>query len=454
MIKTFVVAALIAGTAAPVSASPERSRLERRGFAPAVHVWLNGDGYYRRGDRARVYFETDSDAYVTVFRIDTDGRVRVLYPQYPWHENLVYGGRRYEVVEPYGTHADYAFRVDEYPGQGYVFAVASYEPFDYRAFTRRDHWDYEAIAYHGRVTGDPYVAFDELVDHIVVGDYAGYTTDVYPYSVEQRYSYPRFLCYDCHAYVPYRSWNPYRHSCVRFRIVIYDDPYYYPARAYAGTRVVYKRPGRYAPRYVFKDRAGAKPYVTRERRRPTDHDVDRRSPDRGATRRDVNGMGRIPAPATSPRASDDQRDSRRRVDETPSRTRSGDARDRPAVPGDLRRYIEQDRNRAPKATVDRPKLERREPATREAGEPVRKIQERTRRPEARPTPQRSEQPRVREVPKRRSKEPPSAQRSPARRPASERQARPAPKRPARATPAKKPARPAPKRKPKKKDPQG
>src|SRR2546425_8087185 len=50
--------------------------------------------------------------------------------------------------------------------------------------------------------------------------------DITPYYVQQHYDYPRFLCYDCHSYVSYPYWSPYDYTCVRFRIVVFDDPYY------------------------------------------------------------------------------------------------------------------------------------------------------------------------------------------------------------------------------------
>ena len=37
-----------------------------------------------------------------------------------------------------------------------------------------------------------------------------YDYDVVPYYVERHYDYPRFVCYDCHAYASYSEWDPYR----------------------------------------------------------------------------------------------------------------------------------------------------------------------------------------------------------------------------------------------------
>ena len=260
---------------------------------PQIELWTNrGDAaVYTRGDRVRVYFKLDRDAFVTVFRVDTDGRVRVLFPREPWDDNFARGGREFEVE---GRSADDAFSIDDYPGVGYLFAVASADAFVYDAIESGDHWDYRAIA-DGRVRGDPYVAMTDLAERIVAEGYADWDYDVVSYNVEQHYSYPRFLCYDCHTYVSWPYWDPYNYSCVRFRIVMYDDPWYYPYRYYGSRRVVYGRPYRAQPRFIFKDWGGNQPnrdgFVTRERERPV-NDNQRR----GVTGRDVGGIGSIPAP--------------------------------------------------------------------------------------------------------------------------------------------------------------
>jgi len=237
---------------------------------PKVEVWTNrGDDPFTSGQAVRVYFQADRDAYVTVLRVDTDGRVRVLFPREPWEDNFARGGRVYEVG---GATRREAFDVDDYPGVGYLFAVASADAFAYDPIETAEHWDYRSIAADGRIQGDPYVALTDLAQRIVPADYAAWDYDIAPYYVEQHYQYPRFLCYDCHTYVSYRSWDPYAYSCVRFRVVMYDDPYYYPYRQYGGARVVFTRPYRPEPRFIFKDRTGSDPFVTRVRERPVNDD--------------------------------------------------------------------------------------------------------------------------------------------------------------------------------------
>ncbi len=68
-------------------------------YRPRVELWTNrGDGaVYTRGERVRLYFRLDQDAYVTIFRVDTDGRIRVLFPRDPWEDNFARGGRDYQV---------------------------------------------------------------------------------------------------------------------------------------------------------------------------------------------------------------------------------------------------------------------------------------------------------------------------------------------------------------------
>jgi hypothetical protein len=253
-----------------------------------ISLWTNRDeDPYRRGEQARVYFQAETDGYITVLRVDTDGRLRVLFPREPWEDNFARGGRTFEVLD----RDDRAFTIDDYPGVGYVFAVSSPDPFRYDEFVRGDHWDYRLIA-DGRVRGDPYVSLTEFASRIAgPGEY---DYDIIPYYVEEHYDYPRFVCYDCHSYVSYSYWNPYHYSCSRFRIVIYDDYYYYPYRYYRGRNVVIVRPYRPGPRYVFKDHDGRRQYVTRERQRPTNE--GRRVSERDRTSADVGGRGSIPAP--------------------------------------------------------------------------------------------------------------------------------------------------------------
>ncbi|HWP38795.1 MAG TPA: DUF4384 domain-containing protein [Gemmatimonadales bacterium] len=312
MFLWLVVPSLVAVEAPPpVRASPYL-HLQA---SPSIELWTDREhgSVVQRGDRVRVFFRTDQDGYVTVFRVDTDGRVRLLHPDAPWEDNFARARRSYEVDRRYG---DFAFVIDDYPGEGYVFALVTLDPFDYSQVVRGDHWDYRAIATDGRIAGDPYRALQDIVSLIVPANYDTYGYDLFTYYVERRYDYPRFLCYDCHAYAAYSYWDPYRYSCSRFRIVIYDDPYYYPARVYAGTRVVYRTAQPIEPRFVFEDRSPGDAYVVRVRQRPSEPEGRRPDEpvsvpergDRGVTGRDVGGRGTVPTPARLPQWRDPRRE--------------------------------------------------------------------------------------------------------------------------------------------------
>lgn len=274
-------------TQSPIAVSTRSA--EPRAVRPAagrVTVWTDRDEPYRRGEGARVYLSAQDAAHVAVFRVDTDGRIRVLFPQAPWGENFVPAGRTLEVS---GARGGRSFMVDDYPGVGYLFAVASPRPFEFGDIARGDYWDFRLIE-GGRLRGDPYVLLVNLAERITRG--GDYDYDIAPYYVDRRYDYPRFVCYDCHAYASYDEWDPYERACSRYRIVVYDDPAAYPYRYGQGRRVVTAtRPG---PRYLFRDADPRHEYVTRlpggaaaESREPAEH---------GRTSRDIGGRGSVPAP--------------------------------------------------------------------------------------------------------------------------------------------------------------
>lgn len=247
----------------PHAAAAQSGEASPRQRVGSIRVWSDREHPYRRGAEARIYFRTEKPGYVTVLRVDSDGRLRTLFPREPWGDNHV--GRGTMALAFASSHRE-SFTVDDDPGVGYLFAVTSSVPFEYHDVTRGDYWDFRVID-DGRIQGDPYVALTDLARRIAPrGDFQ---YDIAPYYVERRYEYPRFVCYDCHAYARYDEWDPYATSCVRYRMVIYDDPAYYPYRYNQGRNVVVGRPIRPAPRFVFKNADPGSEYVTRLRQRET-----------------------------------------------------------------------------------------------------------------------------------------------------------------------------------------
>jgi hypothetical protein len=265
-------------------------RLPDAEYTVGVRVWLDGPDLYRRGTGARVSFRAEEDAFVVIARVDADGEVHVLYPSGIHDDGFVRGGRTYD-VPGYGY---YTFRVHEYTGLGYVFALASREPFALDRIRTHGFWSYHPAG--GRVHGDPYEAMRDFADYLLDDSRAPYALHYTTYYIDRRVDYPRFLCYNCHSYRPYHRWDPYAHHCSRFRIVIFANPIFYPYRYRHGSRVVYviRPPDRFR-HFEFKS-VGDHDRVTREnfieRRRRTDVGDGRSTrviDDRVVDRRDRSG---------------------------------------------------------------------------------------------------------------------------------------------------------------------
>jgi hypothetical protein len=167
---------------------------------------------------------------------------------------------------------------------------------------------------------------------------------------------------------------------VKFRVVVWDDPYYYPYRRYGGRRVVYVRERVREPRYEFKELPrGTRPNdvtLVEHRRRPSN--VDQRRPgsptvdDNVVGRRRVEGASGGGSGATRP--GDDVRDQpvsgRRRATEldrdmgsegqSPIRTPRRDAAPRDDDrTSDARGPIREPRRDEPSASVERDRVDER-----------------------------------------------------------------------------------------------
>jgi len=140
--------------------------------APNVDVWFDNGNEFDRGQPGRVMYSGDDGSYVTVLRVNTDGRVTVLSPSQPNSRSKYAGGR---------TGTGIPFQADPSEGVGYVFAVASQTPFDFRSYrTNTNRWDMGTL---GERTGvDPF----EIVDRFArssVGRRGTYSIAYAPYEI-------------------------------------------------------------------------------------------------------------------------------------------------------------------------------------------------------------------------------------------------------------------------------
>jgi hypothetical protein len=358
------------------------------GYELEARIWLDrgSEPVLQRGERVRVYYRVSEDANVAIFHIDTDGTVRLVVPRSPRENQIVNGARDYRVLFP---ETSYWF-VDDYAGIGYFFLVASPRPLDLSLFNYSFYdggWDLSQVG--RQVYTDPYEAIDDYVAALIPDwETAAYGLDFTSYHVGEHQTYPRFLCYDCHGFTPFSAWNPYYYACTSFRVVVYNDPFYYPAYRYGGGAVVYPARG-HQPRFVFKERAqgesGTPLVTTRAEATGIDRATRRRTPAAGsstevpsvertpgATQGRAPGVTRIPTRSGEPDFARPGERDQPIVVPWPGRATPPEASRPPARGGDARATPTTRRTPPPSGTTgrgagasSRPVLQRRPPPQRE-----------------------------------------------------------------------------------------
>jgi hypothetical protein len=181
-------------TAAAPEAMPVASK------DPPIHVWLNSDGNYAYGDRAKVYAKSAQDGYLIVLRSDGAGHVRVLFPLEPQGDPRITGGKKYELKSRGGREA---FVAADTSGPGTVLAAIAESPFRVDQFAQNGFWNTQALS-TPRVRVDAESGLLELVQRMTtpgqrfdydVATYVvsrQYARDLYPYP----YAGPGWWGYD------------------------------------------------------------------------------------------------------------------------------------------------------------------------------------------------------------------------------------------------------------------
>lgn len=138
MFCTMLLAAAVVGQAQP--APPETRKIvpvPRENPAPRENiemtVWFDKQcgAPYTQGEKIMINFRANKDAYVTVYDIDTRGRVSVLFPNKMMPDNLIRGNQTYSMPNPSYT---YDLIVEGPEGIEYVDVAASSDPYY--------HWNY------------------------------------------------------------------------------------------------------------------------------------------------------------------------------------------------------------------------------------------------------------------------------------------------------------------------
>ncbi len=257
--RRLVAAALVALALVPATvraqdeaaAAPAKPAFDYAAMPLRVGVWTDkAEGeVYAKGDAQSVTFQTNEDAYAVVYRIDTEGRVSVLWPRSRMDDGFVFGGHEYVLPVQGGPR----LRVADVEGEGFVEAVVSRYPFDLRALEVDFHHETGGKPYDFRVAGDPFLAMNE-VNYAVTGladteDYV--VTNYASYYVHRTVDHPRYLCGQCHDGVGY---DPYDDTC---KLEITVD--YRWANGWWGTYGYY--PAYCYPAYVYVDPWTWRPWV-------------------------------------------------------------------------------------------------------------------------------------------------------------------------------------------------
>lgn len=91
-----------------------------------VELWMNKENY-KQGEPVSISFKSDSNCYVTVFNVDGDGKVNLIFPNKYVVSNRVKKDEIYTIPE---KDADYEFSIAGTPGEEQVIAVATKEPLE------------------------------------------------------------------------------------------------------------------------------------------------------------------------------------------------------------------------------------------------------------------------------------------------------------------------------------
>ena len=173
--------------------------------APRIDLWLDQISY-RVGDRIAPHIVTEPGAYVTIVRVTSDGELKVLYPQRPREQKPFQSAQLVNDRVPYNS-IDNRFQVYESQGFGFVFAVASFQRFDFSYFTSGGNWSISRLANDGRY-GDPFEIVRRFVDRTLSAS-ADFSMDYVSYEVYNNGARSRYA-----SRYGYNSYDDYYDACL------------------------------------------------------------------------------------------------------------------------------------------------------------------------------------------------------------------------------------------------
>jgi hypothetical protein len=189
----------VTAIALPVAANSV-TKDQTGGYADAgvsIKMLTPAGSVYQQGESVAFNVVTDSDAYVLVFNIDTDGYVSLLYPRSARTLLGFAGGRTYAIPADMSQE----LLVTGKTGIEFVFAVSIKDrgAINDAELTAMLQDESQPLDRRFRVSGDPFLAANRIAGRLVSG--IAYTRDesmAYTYFyIDEPVDYPRYLCLDC-----------------------------------------------------------------------------------------------------------------------------------------------------------------------------------------------------------------------------------------------------------------
>ena len=155
---------------------------------PIVSVWLDHGSTFRFGEPVRVRYRVEEDAYVVVARVDWDGNLTLLHPSRRTRQSMVRGAVDHAIHSSrLGARGTFVAN-ERNGGTGYVFAIASYTPFDLSRLSQRDFSAWVTGVSIGRPTsryvGDPDRVIARFAQLVLWDDETTFDYDIEFYAVD------------------------------------------------------------------------------------------------------------------------------------------------------------------------------------------------------------------------------------------------------------------------------
>jgi hypothetical protein len=189
------------------------------GLMVSVRVAGGNGSVLEPGERVKLTFQTNGDAYVVLYNIDSEGFVNLLYPR-DGKPTRVEGNKVYFLPE---VGSGLQWVADGSTGIEYIHAVAVTD----RSAIREQELQFlvqnrnQPEEDRFRIDGDPFLSFN-MIDEEIVGNAKEYppATDYTYFYINREVEYPRYLCSKCHG--PGKLTDPYNMDCPEIIVERYD----------------------------------------------------------------------------------------------------------------------------------------------------------------------------------------------------------------------------------------